>query len=95
MRNLIKKILKEETGSDICNRMTVNTYDEGIKLLKDYLGSEEENPKDWAKIKGPLTRWKSYSSEIKKEKYEDQMTGDSESDESNTWWTAIQTTFCK
>jgi hypothetical protein len=42
MKNLIKRILKEEYNKkehDICNMMTVDTYEEGIKLLEKYLGT--------------------------------------------------------
>jgi hypothetical protein len=39
--------------------------------------------------------WKEATIEIRKELEEDKMTGDSEVDESDTWWSSIQTTLCK
>jgi predicted nuclease with TOPRIM domain len=98
MKNIIRKILKEETENkkhDICNIMTVDTYEEGIKLLKKYLGSIKENPEAWDEIKKPLKMWKEATDEIRKEIDEDGMTGDSEVDESDTWWATIQSSFCK
>ena len=101
MKNLIKKILKEEIKkgelkkSIFCNKMTINTYEDGIKKIEDYLGTKEENPKEWEKIEDPLFKWKKYTKEIRREKLTDRMTGDSEFDESNTWWSAIESTFCK
>ena len=55
----------------------------------------KENPEKWDTIKKPLKMWKEASDEIKKEIDEDGMSGDSEVDESDTWWSAIQTTLCK
>jgi predicted nuclease with TOPRIM domain len=98
MRHIIKKVLKEEVekkGKDICNILTVDTYEEGIKLLEGYMGTMKENPEKWDSIKKPLKMWKEASDEIKKEIDEDGMSGDSEVDESDTWWSAIQTTLCK
>lgn len=94
LKKKIKKILKEEVDKDICN-ILVDSYEEGIKVLEKYLGTMEENPGDWKKIEGPLQKWKYYTEEIRKELYDNGMTGDSESDESYTWWHAIQNTFCK
>ena len=98
MKNLIKRILKEEIGeekNDICNIMTVDTYEEGIELLKNHLGSIKENPEKWDKIKKPLQMWKEATEQIRKELDEYGMTGDSEVDESDTWWSAIISTLCK
>jgi predicted nuclease with TOPRIM domain len=98
MKNLIKRILKEEYNKkehDICNIMSVDTYEEGIKLLENYLGSRKENPEAWDEIKQPLKMWKEATDEIRKEIDEDGMTGDSEVDESDTWWATIQGSFCK
>jgi predicted nuclease with TOPRIM domain len=97
MRSLIKKILKEEFNKehDICNIMSVKTYEEGIRLLKNYLGTIKENPEAWDEIKKPLQMWREATQEIRSELDEYGMSGDSEVDESNTWWSAIQSTFCK
>jgi hypothetical protein len=97
MKSLIKKILKEETSKnkDICNIMSVDTYEEGIELLKNHIGAMKENPEMWDEIKKPLRMWKEATIEIRKELDEYGMTGDSEVDESDTWWSAIQSTICK
>ena len=97
MKSLIKKILKEETSKkkDICNIMSVDTYEEGIELLKNHIGTMKENPEMWDEIQKPLRMWKESTIEIRKELDEYGMTGDSEVDESDTWWAAIQSTICK
>jgi len=98
MKNLIKRILKEELNKkehDICNIMTVDTYEVGIKHLEKHLGTIEENPVEWGKIKQPLKMWRESVIEIRKEIKRDGMTGDSEVDESDTWWATIQSSFCK
>jgi hypothetical protein len=49
----------------------------------------------WDEIKKPLQMWKEATIEIRKELDEYGMTGDSEVDESDTWWSAIQSTICR
>jgi hypothetical protein len=97
MKSIIRKILKEETNKkkDICNIMSVDTYEEGMKLLENHLGNRKENPESWDEIKKPLRMWKEATIEIRSELDEYGMTGDSEVDESDTWWSAIQSTICK
>jgi hypothetical protein len=96
IKNFIKKKLREKLSQDgICSIMTVNTYEEGIDLLKKYLGSPNENPLEWNKIEKPLSMWKEITIQIRNEIAEKGMSGDSEVDESDTWWSAIQSTFCK
>jgi len=75
--------------------MSVDTYEEGIELLENHIGTMKENPKMWDKIKKPLRMWKESTIEIRKELDEYGMTGNSEVDESDTWWSAIQSTICK
>jgi hypothetical protein len=100
MRNIIKKILKEEVDKTInlktlCDKLTVKDYDEVVKLVTNAIGTKEENPQDWYKIQNPLKNLKDVTIEINHEKKHDGMSGDSEPDEADTWWTAIQSTFCK
>lgn len=97
MKNLIRRILKEEFNRDIdmCNIMSVKTYEEGYDILVKKLGYPHENPRAWSLIEQPLGMWKDVTDEIRKEVKYDGMSGDSEVDESNTWWAAIQSTFCK
>jgi hypothetical protein len=78
----------------LCNVMSVKTYEEGIDLLENVIGTPAQNPDDWGKIQKPLKMWKDVTIQLRKE-LKTGMTGDSEVDESNTWWAAIQSTFCK
>lgn len=79
----------------VCNKMSVATYDEGIKLITAAIGTPEQNPKMWQRISKPLNNWKQENTSIGDEVKTMGMSGDSMVDESNTWWTAIQTTICE
>jgi hypothetical protein len=78
----------------ICNIMTVNTYEEGIEHLRKHIGTPEENPEAWGQIVKPLKMWKEVTIQIRKE-LSSGATGDSEVDESDTWWSAIISRFCR
>ena len=78
----------------ICNIMTVNTYEEGIEHLRKHIGTPEENPEAWSQITKPLKMWKDITIQIRKE-LASGATGDSEVDESDTWWSAIISRFCR
>lgn len=100
MKNLIKRLIKEEVDKKIhletlCNKLTVKDYNEVVRLVTNAIGSKEENPEYWSKIEKPLTNLKDVTIEIKYQKKHDGMSGDSEPDEADTWWSAIQSTFCK
>lgn len=96
MKDFIRhRLIEELTSVDICNIMSVDTYEEGYDLLVKYLGTPHENPTAWEMIKKPLSMWKEITIQIRKEIKEKGMSGDSEVDESDTWWSAIQSTFCK
>lgn len=96
MKTFIKHKLREELNPyPLCSIMNVNTYEEGIDLLIKILGKPSDNPEDWAKIENPLSMWKEITIQIRKEVKEKGMSGDSEVDESDTWWSAIQSTFCR
>lgn len=79
----------------LCDKMSVATYAEGIKLITAAIGTPEQNPKLWNRISKPLNNWKQENIEINHEKETEHMSGDSMVDESNTYWTAIQTTICE
>ena len=100
----LRSLIKEEIidGQEMspqmqsfCNTMSVKSYEEVIGRLIAAIGTEKETPELWAKIEKPLNMLRQANSEINKEKKEDGMTGDSMVDESNTWWSAIQTTICE
>ena len=78
----------------ICNQMNINDYEQGITLLNKALGTKAENPEDWNKITKPLEMWVTATKQIRSELGKG-MTGDSEVDESDSWWHGIQGAFCK
>jgi hypothetical protein len=49
----------------------------------------------WSRISKPLHNWQQEDILIGKEVKEKGMSGDSMVDESNTWWSAIQSTICE
>jgi hypothetical protein len=104
MKEFIKQRVREEIidgqnmnkGTQIlCNKMSVATYDEGIKLIISAIGTPEQNPKIWKRISKPINNWKQEDILIAQEVKEKGMSGDSMVDESNTWWSAIQSTICE
>ncbi len=97
MKNFIRQRLSEGTNGiqTACNTMSVATWDEGYKLIVNAIGTPEQNPKMWEKIKGPVSNWKQDNINIGNEVKNMGMSGDSMVDESNTWWAAIQTTICE
>ena len=80
---------------ELCNRMSVATYGDVIKLFTNAFGTREQNPQAWAKVEKPLKFLEDENYQINSEIKNNQMSGDSMVDESNTWWAAIQSTFCK
>lgn len=94
MKEFIKNRLRESISNPICNIMTVNSYEEGIEHLRKHIGTPEENPEAWAQITKPLKMWKEVTIQIRKE-LSSGATGDSEVDESDTWWSAIISRFCR
>jgi hypothetical protein len=96
MKEFIKyKLRKGLTDNPICNIMKVDTYEEGIQHLIKHIGTPNENPTAWKQIEKPLSMWKEITNQIRNEIKEKNMSGDSEVDESDTWWSAIISTFCK
>lgn len=80
---------------ELCNRMSVATYNDVINLFTKAFGTREENPEAWSKVDKPLKNLEAENYQINSEIKNAHMSGDSMVDESNTWWTAIQSTFCK
>lgn len=112
MKSFIKKRLREGIINNtngvglLCDKMSVATYEEGIKLIIAAIGTQDENPTMWEKIMKPLTMWKQENIQINREKHTTAsgnittdttkgMSGDSMIDESNTWWAAIQSSLCQ
>ena len=78
-----------------CNTMSVRSYHEVLGRLIAAIGDPDDNKELWAKIKQPLDMLEKADKQLHKEKKLNGMTGDSLSDESNTWWSAIQTVICE
>lgn len=89
----------------LCNTMSINTYDEVIQRVTQAIGSQQENPNLWSKIAEPLKMLSQANNQISGERHTNYygnpqkatngMTGDSMVDESDTWWTAIQSALCE
>lgn len=101
MKHLIKKILKEEYEqqqlNNICNQLTTGSN----KVSDDYMNNLEKfilssdlpsNIKDNASKVFNSWREDEYNG-VKKDSF-GRMTGDSESDESDTYLTQLQTLIC-
>lgn len=104
MKNFIRQRIREQMidGQNMnqgtqtaCNTMSVATYKEGLKLIIDAIGHPNENPKMWSRISKPLKYWQQEDLNINQEIKSGGMSGDSMVDESNTWWSAIQSTICE
>lgn len=80
---------------ELCNRMSVATYDDVIDLFTKAFGTKEQNPEAWTKVDKPLKNLEAENQQIGSEIKNAHMSGDSMVDESNTWWAAIQSTFCR
>jgi hypothetical protein len=81
--------------TELCNRMSVATYSDVINLFTKAFGTREQNPEAWSKVQKPLKNLEDENYQINSEIKNAHMSGDSMVDESNTWWAAIQSTFCK
>jgi plasmid maintenance system antidote protein VapI len=81
--------------TELCNTMSVATENDVISLLTKTFGTKEQNPKAWGMVQKPLKNLDDENNQINGEIKNNHMSGDSMVDESNTWWAAIQSTFCK
>jgi hypothetical protein len=85
---------KNKATDLLCNKMTIDTYKEGLNLIINSIGHPNENPKIWERISKPLKNWQEADLKIGKEVRTSGMSGGSMMDESNTWWATIQSTIC-
>jgi hypothetical protein len=110
MKNTIKKLVKKylfeqfidgqnmgPNTQSICNKMTINSYEEALSLVQDSLNemSEHERRDIMQKILAPLENLKHEQNKIKNEIERYHMSGDSIPDEANTYWHQIQSTICE
>lgn len=104
MKKFIKQRLREQMidgqnmnhgTQTLCNKMSCATYEEGINHIIAAIGHPDQNHPLWQRIAKPLNNWKQADTSINQQKATGGMSGDSMVDESNTWWTAIQSTICE
>jgi hypothetical protein len=95
IKNLLREVLLQNKGLETaCNKMSVATYKEGIALIINAIGTPEQNPSMWKSIEGPIKNWKDANDLINQEIKTKSMSGDSMVDESNTYWTMVQSNIC-
>jgi hypothetical protein len=95
IKNLLREGLLQNKGLETaCNTMSVASYKEGIALIINAIGTPEQNPSMWKRIERPIKNWRDVDKLISHEIKTKRMSGDSMVDESNTWWSAVQSTIC-
>lgn len=106
MKELIKKLLREQmidgqnmsqSTETLCNKMTINSYEEALFLVQKSLQQFDDTTKSqiMQKIHVPLENLKQEQMKIKTQVDNQGMSGDSIPDESNTYWHQIQSTICE
>jgi hypothetical protein len=106
MKSFIRKRIREQMidGQDmnqatqtICNKMTINSYEEALRHVESALKgvSEETRYKVMQKIHAPLENLKQEQFKIDGEVRSKNMSGDSVPDEADTYWHQIQSTICE
>lgn len=101
MKQTIKKILKEtydqQILNDICNKISTGSNkvsEEFMNNLENYINSSDLPPYIKNNTKKVFNSWrKDVYYGVKKDSF-GRMTGDSESDESDTYLSQIQTLIC-
>lgn len=110
MKNTIKKLVKKHlfeqfidgqnmgpNTETICNKMTINSYEEALELVKNSIKELDDNQRRevMKKIITPLENLRHEQIRIDKEIKNYGMSGDSMPDEANTYWHQIQSTICE
>ena len=106
MKSFIKKRIREQiidgqnmnkSTQAICNKMTINSYEEALHYVEEALKGIEEPKKSIIlhKIHAPLENLKHEQIVIHSQKKENGMTGDSIPDEADTYWSQIQSKICE
>lgn len=106
MKNFIRKLLREQMidGQDmspatqnICNKLTIDGYEEALHYVKESLKQFDEKTKHeiMQKIHAPLENLKHEQFKIGKEVVTKNMSGDSVPDQADTYWHQIQSTICE
>jgi len=81
----------------LCNKMTINSYQEAVFHVKKALEGMDKTTKNriMQKIHVPLENLRQEQNAINSEIKNDGMSGDSMPDEADTYWHQIQTTICE
>lgn len=106
MRDFIRKRIREqmidgqdmnEGTQEICNKMTINSYDEVIYYVNKALIGVSDDVKTMImqKIHAPLENLRQEQIKINSEINKYHMSGDSILDEADTYWHQIQSTICE
>jgi hypothetical protein len=106
MKKFIKKLLREQLidGQEmnqimetLCNKMTINGYEEAVKYVNGALKDMDEQTRDKIMriIHTPLSNLKHQENQIKGELEKSKMSGDSMPDQADTYWHQIQSTLCE
>jgi len=106
MKDFIRKRIREQmidgenmgpATQTICNKMTINSYDEALTLVNQALKEFDDSKKQeiMQKIHTPLENLRQEQNKIGSEIKNDGMSGDSMPDEADTYWTEIQSTICE
>jgi len=105
MKQFIRKRIREQMidgenmnqgTKTICNKLTINSYQEAVFYVKKGLEGVDEITKSkiMQKIHVPLENLRQEQNKIDSEIRNDGMSGDSMPDEADTYWAEIQTAFC-
>jgi uncharacterized protein HemY len=106
MKKFIKNILREQMiGVDktnlnntiVCKQMTINSYEEALKLVKQALKNVDDKTRYtiMQQVHVPLKNLQHQQEIIASEVDKYGMSGDSLPDEADTYWHQIQNVFCK
>jgi len=106
MKSFIRKRIREEMidgqnmnkgTQTICNKMTVNDYNEAMHYVEAAMKGVDEATKTkiMQKIRVPLENMKHEQKSIDNEVKTAHMSGDSMVDEADTYWHQIQSTICE
>jgi hypothetical protein len=106
MKSFIKKLLREQlidgqemnsTMETLCDKMTINSYEEAMMYVNGALKDmdEQSRQKVMQRIHTPLENLRHEEQKLSDENESEGMTGDSIPDQADTYWHQIQSTLCE
>lgn len=106
MKSFIKKLLREQlidgqkmndTMETLCNKLTINSYEEAMMYVKGALKDMNDKTKHeiMRVIHTPLENLRHQQMQIDGETKNHGMSGDSMPDQADTYWHQIQSTLCE